>query len=249
MQTLRLHVSAVTLACMLGTPLAAQDLGAPAGEEAPGFGVLPQATGNEEAPATGAEAGDPAGVTDAEETAAPDASDAEEDAEPEDAAGEAADLPGDALGIPAIEAAEVIRDTFEDWEVRCLADGNECFLYQLALDADGNPVAEFSLIRLPDGGEAVAGATVVTPLGTLLPAGLLMQIDSGEVRQYPFTFCNQVGCFAQLALTQAQVSALQRGRVARLGVTSIAAPEDPVELDLSLMGFTAAFRSLEEGGE
>lgn len=247
MQYFRLHVSAVALACMLGAPLAAQDLGTPAGEQAPGFGVLPQAAGSDEAPA--ADAGDAPEEDAADETDEADATAPDDEAPSDDAADDGVDLPADAVGIPSLEAAEVIRDTFEDWEVRCLADGNECFLYQLALDSDGNPVAEFSLIRLPEGGEAVAGATVVTPLGTLLPAGLLMQIDSGEVRQYPFTFCNQVGCFAQLALTQAQVTALQRGRVARLGVTSIAAPEDPVELDLSLMGFTAAFRSLQEDGE
>jgi invasion protein IalB len=139
---------------------------------------------------------------------------------------------------------EIVRDTFQDWEVRCSADGDDCFVYQIAHDENDNPVAEFSLVALEGAGEAVAGATVVTPLGTLLPAGLVMQIDGGEARQYPFTFCSPVGCFAQLALTEAMVASMRRGRIARLLVTSVGQPNDPVELDVSLLGFTAAYNSL-----
>lgn len=229
----RLSASTIALALALGLPAQAQELGAPT-DEAPAFGVLPQP----------AEAPDAPEEDVAEEEATPADEAEEETAEPAEEAEEAPATPEEAAGVPQPQVYEVVRDTFDDWEVRCAPDGDDCFLYQLALDADDNPVAEFSLIRLPAGGEAAAGATVVTPLGTLLPAGLLMQIDGGEVRQYPYTFCSQVGCFAQIALTQAQVSALQRGRFVRLGVTSIADADEPVELDVSLIGFTAAYRSL-----
>lgn len=143
------------------------------------------------------------------------------------------------------EVMEVVRDTFGDWEVRCSPEGDECFLYQLAVDSESNPVAEFSVLKLPAGNEAVAGATVVSPLGTLLPEGVRIQIDSGEARQYPFAWCSQVGCFSRFALAQTSIDAMKRGRAGKVTLVSVGAPDQPVVLDLSLSGFTAAYDSLE----
>lgn len=163
------------------------------------------------------------------------------------AEGEAA-APADseaAPGAPAPgEITEVVRDTFEDWEVRCLSTGDECFMYQLALDETGNPVAEMSILKLPEGSEAQAGATLVTPLGTLLTSGVTVQVDDGERRQYPFNWCSQVGCFARYGLDAASLDSLRRGRETHLTVASVGAPETPVTVTLSLMGFTAAWDSL-----
>lgn len=156
------------------------------------------------------------------------------------------DAGGDDAGdLAAPELLEVVRDTFDDWEVRCAPEGDECFVYQLANDPEGNPVAEFSLIRLPEAGEAAAGATVVTPLGTLLPAGLVLQVDTGEQRQYPYSWCSQVGCFARFGFSDDSIAAMKRGAVAKLTLASIVAPDQPVTLEISLKGFTAAFDSLE----
>jgi invasion protein IalB len=160
------------------------------------------------------------------------------------AEGEVAPAEGEAAAPAPPEVLEVVRETHGEWEVRCLPDGNECFLYQLALDADANPVAEFSLVTLPADSEAMAGVTVVTPLGTLLPAGLVVQVDGGEARRYDFTFCSQVGCFARFGVDDATVAALKRGQAATLQLVSIGAPDQPVDLEVSLEGFTAAYDSL-----
>jgi invasion protein IalB len=145
----------------------------------------------------------------------------------------------------AAEAQETIRDTFGDWQVRCAVQANECFLYQLALDGSKNPVAEVSLVKLPAGGEAVAGVTVVSPLGTLLTTGVALQIDGNQARQYPFNWCSQVGCFARFGLTQESITAMKRGKGGKIMLVSVAAPDRPIALDLSLSGFTAGFDSLE----
>jgi invasion protein IalB len=139
---------------------------------------------------------------------------------------------------------EIVRDTFGDWQVRCAPEGDECFMYQLALDPDKNPVAEVSILKLPEVAEAAAGATVVTPLGTLLTNGVVLQIDGGETRQYPFAWCSQVGCFSRFGLAETSIEAMKRGKVAKMSLVSIAAPEKPVLLDLSLKGFTDAYNSL-----
>jgi invasion protein IalB len=176
-------------------------------------------------------------------------------AEPAAPGGQApADAPAPAEGAaaepPAGEAPaqgevmEVIRDTFGDWQVRCAPEGDECFMYQLAMDDEDNPVAEVSILKLPEQAEADAGVTVVTPLGTLLPQGVVVQIDGGEQRQYPFAWCSQVGCFARFGLARPSIDAMKRGKAGKLTLHAVAAPERPVTLALSLTGFTAAYDSL-----
>lgn len=145
----------------------------------------------------------------------------------------------------APEVMEVVRATFGDWEVRCAPAGNDCFMYQLAKDAGQNPVAEVSILKLPAQAEATAGVTIVTPLGTLLPPGIGLQIDTGERRAYPFGWCSPVGCFARFGLDDTSLAALKRGKGAKLSVASVGAPERPIVLDVSLKGFTAAYDSLE----
>ena len=150
-----------------------------------------------------------------------------------------------AAGDPAAqEMLEVVRGTFGDWEIRCAPEGQDCFMYQLAEDETGNPVAEVSLIALPDEAEAAAGVTVVTPLGTLLPPGLQVQIDSSEPQQFPFAWCSQVGCFSRFPVDQGALDGMKRGSVAKLSLVPVAAPAQLVTLDVSLSGFTAAFENL-----
>lgn len=180
--------------------------------------------------------------------AEPGASDGEAAPQIEAPAGDAATAPApDAAGAgdPAAgELTEIVRDTFDDWEVRCLASGEECFMYQLALDENDNPVAEVSLVKLPAGSGASAGATVVTPLGTLLTSGVTLQVDDGEQRQYPFNWCSQVGCFSRFGLDDGSVAAMKAGNTAQMTMASIGAPEAPITVPVSLMGFTAAYDSL-----
>ncbi len=135
---------------------------------------------------------------------------------------------------------------FGDWELRCLKreEGPDpCQLYQLLSDAEGNPVAEFSLFGLPDGGRAAAGANIVAPLETLLTEQLTITVDGSEPRRYAFTFCNTGGCVARVGFTQAEVDQFKRGRNATLRLVPAGAPEEEVLLTVSLTGFTAAMEA------
>jgi invasion protein IalB len=200
-------------------------------------------------PEAAAEAEAPAEQAPADDAAADDApvDDAAADNAPADDAGTGTEDTVEApTGDPAAsEVVEMVRDTFGAWEVRCTPDQRNCFMYQLASDAQNNPVAEVSLLKLPENGDAVAGVTMVTPLGTQLTTGIALQIDNGEGRQYPFNWCSQVGCFARFGLTQQTINAMKRGKSSTITLASVAAPETPLKLNLSLTGFTAAFDSLE----
>ncbi len=138
-----------------------------------------------------------------------------------------------------------VRENEGDWEVQCVRvdEGNEepCQMYQLMKDGDGNPVAEVSIFRLPKGGQAVAGATVIVPLETSLQAQIRISVDGGQGKRYPYSFCNPVGCFARIGLTESDVSGFKRGAAATVTIVPFLAPDQKVELNMSLKGFTAGF--------
>jgi invasion protein IalB len=134
--------------------------------------------------------------------------------------------------------------TFEAWEQRCVkteSGVDPCQLYLLLKDKDGNSVAEFTMFNLPKGSEgpAVAGATFIAPLETLLTAGMLLQIDASKPKAYPFSFCTQIGCIARIGFTAEEVAAMKSGANAVITIVPFVAPEEKVELSISLKGFTA----------
>ena len=140
------------------------------------------------------------------------------------------------------------RETNGAWELRCLRtevpEDDPCQMYQLLDDGEGQPVAEFSLFRLPEGGQATAGATVIVPLETSLQDQLTVQIDGGGAKRYPFAFCNQVGCYARIGLTVEDIDAYKRGAQAIMTIVPALAPDQQVRLTLSLSGFTASYANV-----
>ena len=130
------------------------------------------------------------------------------------------------------------------WELRCIRveEGEEpCQAYQLISDTEGVPVAEFSMFKLKDGGRAEAGATVVVPLETALQQQLTITVDGGAARRYPFAFCNQIGCYSRIGLTAEDIAGFKRGATARISIVPALAPDQKVELDMSLSGFTKTY--------
>lgn len=156
-----------------------------------------------------------------------------------------------APGMKTKETAAVgevyLAGNFELWEHRCEkteAGTDPCQLYQLMRDADGQAVAEISLFTLPAGGQAVAGATIIAPLETLLTQNLLIAIDDGKAKIYPFTFCFANGCVARVGFTAEEIDQFKKGGKATVTIVPAAAPETKVAVEMSLKGFTAAYDSL-----
>jgi invasion protein IalB len=142
-----------------------------------------------------------------------------------------------------------LATTFDSWEQRCVKteDGSDpCQLYQLLKDNAGNNVAEINLFPLPAGGQAAAGATIVVPLETLLTANLEMAVDANKPRLYPFTFCAQIGCIARIGLTAEEVDQFRKGAKATMTIVPAAAPDQKVELNISLKGYTAGYAAVEK---
>lgn len=158
------------------------------------------------------------------------------------AAPQAAAPTGNGVGEP------YVSETFEAWELRCVRteDGSDpCQLYQLLKDKEtAKPVAEISLLALPEGGEAVAGATIIVPLETLLTQQLNITVDKGKTKRYPFTFCAEVGCVARVGFTKEDIDGFKKGNVAVVSVVPVAAPDRTVDVEISLKGFTAGLEAV-----
>lgn len=140
------------------------------------------------------------------------------------------------------------REAYGDWQMACVKTEGEtdpCSLLQVLADPGGNPMAEFSLFRLANGGAAIAGATVIVPLETLLPAQLTIAVDGGVAKRYNYTFCNPVGCIAQIGFTEDDVAAFKRGAKATLTLVPAPAPDQQINLELSLKGFTAGYAAVD----
>ncbi len=151
-------------------------------------------------------------------------------------------------GAPAVDpnapGTPYVQSTSGDWDIRCVHSQNghdPCQLYQLLKDQGGNSVAEFSTVGLPPGQPAAAGATVVTPLETLLSQQVTLQIDSLPAKVYPFLFCNAQGCVARVGFTADEVQAMRKGQKITMTIYAVAAPDQPVVLTISLKGFSAGY--------
>jgi invasion protein IalB len=140
------------------------------------------------------------------------------------------------------------KKKLDDWDLACIkteAETDPCSLLQILTDPDGNPVAEYSLFRIADGNQAVAGATIIVPLETLLPAQLTIAIDSNPGKRYNYSFCNPIGCVAQIGLTEEDITAMKRGSTAKISLRPAPAPDQVVELEMSLKGFTAGYNEVD----
>lgn len=138
-----------------------------------------------------------------------------------------------------------VRETEQDWEIQCVrtedSQNEPCQMYQLLQDEEGNSVAEVSLFRLPPGGQAVAGVTVIVPLETALQAQLRIAVDGAQSKRYPYSLCNQIGCFARIGLTEGDLNGFKRGAKAVVTIVPFIAADQKINLEMSLKGFTASF--------
>lgn len=169
---------------------------------------------------------------------------AAEEAAPADAATTDGLSMGQEVGANDGVGSTYVAANFEAWEQRCVrteAGIDPCQLYLLLKDQEGNSVAEFTMFGLPEGteGPAVAGATFIAPLETLLTAGMMLQIDGDKPKAYPFTFCAQIGCVSRLGFTAEEVAQMKKGANAKIIIVPFVAPDAKVELTMSLKGFTA----------
>ena len=158
------------------------------------------------------------------------------------------------LGLaPAAAAQEAAAEAgfedevYQDWRVRCEEAGEDgpgrCFMFQNLVLREGNRQLLNLAIGFPqEDGPAVG--ILMLPLGIALPPGVQIQIDEGEPVRIQFEHCISAGCRAPFPLEEGLVESMKAGKQAK--VTFYDASRRPVELPVSLAGFTAAYEALKD---
>lgn len=149
---------------------------------------------------------------------------------------------------PAQQAQETVKDTFGDWAIRCVDANKTCVMQQTGKGARGNDVVEIRIRKLEgvtaqDGSNVPAAIQVLAPLGVLLGAGVRIQVDDKPVRAAPFELCGPAGCVVRQPMSEDFLDEMRGG--SKASVTIVAVPQNEVSADISLSGFTKAFRNLE----
>ena len=140
-----------------------------------------------------------------------------------------------------------IAERIGDWNMRCIRSENgqdPCELFQLLVNNEGNPLSEIMVFPLPQGQSAIAGATIIVPLKTLLTARMTIGFDTETTKSYPYSFCTEIGCIARIGLTEDDISLMKAGNQSVITIRHMDAPDKALNLNLSLSGFTAGFNKI-----
>ena len=159
----------------------------------------------------------------------------------------------EASGLSLGKPLETIRKPGEiylagnkgDWNVRCITgnpgDIDKCEMQQLIYLNENTPIADISIFKLNPGEIAVAAANVMVPLETLLTKKFRVAFSEDNVKEFPYSFCNNNGCLIRMGLKKEDVEAMKKGSASKLSITHISDPNATINLNLSLEGFTAAY--------
>jgi invasion protein IalB len=94
----------------------------------------------------------------------------------------------------------------------------------------------------PPRGTNKANLQLQLPLGIYLPAGVSMQFGKASAKTIPIISCDQNGCFAEYAITDAEIKSLLNGE--NLLVAVRARDQKPLSITVPFTGFDAAYSKL-----
>ena len=140
---------------------------------------------------------------------------------------------------------EELRDTYGDWEIRCIKGTDTCAMSQVGKTDNGGNALLVSIQRIidaksPEGKPIPAAMTVQVPLGILIPYGVRIKIDNDQVIPLPLSRCIPAGCVSQAPMLDEAVNKMKKGSKAVYGIFL----EKEVLVDISLRGFTKAYNNL-----
>ena len=143
---------------------------------------------------------------------------------------------------------ETVKSTHGDWEIVCAASQPDlCVMRQIGETSDGKRVLEVRVRKLDgvtaqDGQTVPAAIRILTPLGSLLQAGVTVKVDASEPRTGAFEVCLPQGCIVEDPLSEEFLGRLKAGAVANMSFAVIQQGE--LNVPISLTGFTSAFGAL-----
>ena len=137
--------------------------------------------------------------------------------------------------------------TYNSWANQCETDPNTesriCYSSQTIIVKDKDAeILYIAIGYIPDSDKPLLRMT--TPLGTLLPEGMQIQVDEGEESRLPYVFCNRIGCHIEVGVTEKFLAAIKKGNQLNIKFLDLGGREFNVPVSLS--GFTKAYNALEK---
>ena len=138
-----------------------------------------------------------------------------------------------------------LRATHGDWEIRCITGSDTCAMSQLGKTSNGESALLVTIQRVSgpkteDNKPIPAAMTVQAPLGILIPYGIRIKIDGGNVIPLPLSRCVPTGCVSQAPMLEEAVGRMKKGSKAVYGIFL----DNEVLVNISLRGFTKAYNNL-----
>ena len=137
---------------------------------------------------------------------------------------------------------------FKDWTVRCGRQNEQgpevCGMEQQTTDKEGRTVMAVAVGKVP--GASDLGLLIIVPLGVLLPAGVMLQIDSGSEVPLQVNRCERQGCRIEMLLKPDLLARFKSGSQAKVFFEAFDPQGEPRQLGIpiSLLGFTAALNEV-----
>lgn len=165
-----------------------------------------------------------------------------------------------AFGLPLSAFATDVVEKHGDWELICgVADGvgdktndlpqssqreaqNNCRLAQHHAVADTKEALLVANVLVNEQKKPVAIFSL--PSGVYLAPGILIRVDRNKPFKLLYETCNPSGCHAGFELKPSVLSAFKRGAIA--AVRFFDPQQKPIDVNLSLAGFTKGFAALSE---
>ncbi|WP_049975836.1 invasion associated locus B family protein [Azospirillum sp. B506] len=144
-----------------------------------------------------------------------------------------------ASGLPA--GSSTLRETYDRWEVACVAQeaSPRCFMMQTLLDGESRQrLLTVEVLPAPGG---TAKATLIMPFGLDLAKGVTLSYgDDATGPSRPITTCLPIGCIVPLAFDAATIAGLTKVATLTVGAVTIDGGK-AVRIPVPLKGFPAAF--------
>jgi invasion protein IalB len=144
-------------------------------------------------------------------------------------------------GLSAGAAEEAT--SFQDWGLRCPTQGACVLSQRVFLEQAETPL--LALAITPLGEKSALHALLRLPLGVALAPGVALQVDQGATQRWAYSHCDRDGCLAIQPFPEDLRAAFRAGREAR--VTFVSLDGKGVTVPVSLRGFSAGLKALEQG--
>ena len=144
---------------------------------------------------------------------------------------------------------EVTETKYTDWTVICVqpeGSGKLCEMAQVVEDGDRTLLrVVISKIggTIEGAPELIALAQIFTPVGVILPEGIVQRVDRNEERVSQFLYCLPGHCYSRFALSKSEIDEMKKGRNYRITL-QVLNEEEPESIRVSLRGFRRAFNAL-----